>query len=181
MAQPIGVILQQLADFGFFFYVLPFFLLFALIYAILYKINFMGGTANDNKAVYAVIAIAASLLSLQFDSVPTFFQIIFPKLGIGLSILLMFMILTGLFVDFGKKTGAAVIAFTIASVLAVIILLTSFDDYTWWTGSWWQGNISAIVAGVIILIFVAIVVGAGSKDPNRAPFPVREWGSPGHG
>lgn len=176
MAQPIGVILQQLADFGFFFYVLPFFLIFALVYAILYKVNFMGGQAYENKPVYAVIALAVSLLSLQFDTVPVFFQIIFPKLGIGLSILLMFMILTGLFVDFSKKSGAAIIFFGVASVLAIIILLTSFDDYTWWTGGWWQGNISAIVAGIIILIFVGIIVGAGkAPSTNTVPFPIREW------
>ena len=177
MAQPIGVILQQLADFGFFFYVLPFFLIFALVYAILYKVNFMGGTEPaDNKVVYAVIAIAVSLLSLQFDSVPIFFQIIFPKLGIGLSILLMFMILAGLFVDFTKKSGSAVIFFGVASVLAIIILMTSFNDYTWWTGSWWQENISAIVAGIIIIVFVGIVVGAGKPSkPDLAPWPIREW------
>jgi hypothetical protein len=176
MAQPIGVILQQLVDFGFFFYVLPFFLIFALVYAILYKVNFMGGDSSDNKTVYAVIAIDVSLLSLQFDSVPIFFQIIFPKLGIGLSILLMFMILAGLFVDFTKKSGAAVIFFGVASILAIIILMTSFNDYTWWTGSWWQENISAIVAGIIIVVFVGIVVGAGKPSrPNSTPWPIREW------
>ena len=177
MAQPIGVILQELADFGLFFYILPFLLLFALVYGILYKINFMGGDAKNNKPVYAIISVAVALLALQFDSVPLFFQIIFPKLGIGLSILLMFLIMSGLFLDFDKdkKTGGKIILFTAAAVLAVIILLTSFDDYSWWTGSFWQQNISAIVAGIIILVFVAIVVSSGATDPTRAPFPLREW------
>ena len=75
MALPIGVILQQWADLGIFFYVLPFLLVFALVYAILYKINIMGGEPNDNRGVYSIIALAIALLSLQFDTVPIFFQI----------------------------------------------------------------------------------------------------------
>ncbi|MEM3075007.1 MAG: hypothetical protein QW727_03660 [Candidatus Pacearchaeota archaeon] len=174
MAQPIGVILQQWADLGIFFYVLPGLLIFALVYAILYKINIMGGSSpQENRGVYAIISIAIALLSLQFDVVPTFFQIIFPKLGVGLSIILTFIILGGLFVDLSKPSGGRLIFFTVAAVLAIIILLTSFNDYSWWTGSFWQENISAIIAGIIILVFIAIVVGAGSKE--AVPLPQREY------
>ncbi len=176
MVAPIGVILQQLADFGFFYYILPFMLIFALVFAILYKINLLGvENRNDAKGVNAVIAIAVALLSLQFDAVPIFFQAIFPKLGIGLSILLVFMILSGLFVDFSRPGGPSVIFFTVAAILSIIILLTSFSDYSWWTGSWWQSNISAIVAGVIILVFVFIIVGSGRVAPGAVPFPARYY------
>lgn len=182
MVVPIGVLLQQLADFGFFFYILPFMLIFALVFAILYKLNLLGGAdRNDARGVNAVIALSVALLSLQFDAVPIFFQAIFPKLGIALSILLVFMILGGLFVDFSKPGGPSVIFFTIAAVLSIIVLLTSFSDYSWWTGSWWQSNISAIVAGVIILIFVFIIVGSGKTTPGVAPFPARYYGPPNIG
>ena len=133
----------------------------------------MGGTdKNANRGVYAIIAAAVSLLSLQFDQVPTFFQIIFPKVGIALSVLLAMIILMGLFIpDPSKRSGAGMIFFIIGAILAVIVLLTSFDDYTWWTGGWWQNNISAIVAGIILIIFVAIIINSGKvRDAKTPPF-----------
>ncbi|MFA5020282.1 MAG: hypothetical protein WC533_04240 [Candidatus Pacearchaeota archaeon] len=179
MVQTIGEGLQILADMDIFFYVLPFLLIFALVYAILYKINIMGGTdAKDNKGVYVIIALAIGLMALQFDSVPVFFQIMFPKLGIGLSVLLAAMILLGLFgAEFTKKSGSALIFLALAGVIFVVIMLTSFEDYSWWSGGFWQNNMSMIVAVIIVIIFVSIVISGGGKEHNLAPYPLREWGT----
>jgi hypothetical protein len=166
MAQPIGIILQQWADLGIFFYVLPALLIFALVFAILQKVRIMGGDANENKGVNAIIAIAVAMLALQFDQVPIFFQIFFPKVGIGLSIILAAMIFLGLFVDFHKSQGMAKLLLTVGGVVGIIILLTTLSEYSWWTGSFWQQNISAIVAGIVILIFVLVVVNSGSSSDD---------------
>jgi len=174
MAQPIGLILQQWADLGIFYYVLPGMLVFALVFAILQKAKIFGADDKSSKGINAVIAGAVALMSLQFDAVPVFFQIIFPKVGIGLSIILAAMILVGLFVDFeksGKRTGAATIFFGIGGIIFIVILLQSLSDYSWWTGSWWQENISAIVAGIILIVFISIVVNSGSSA--KTPFPHR--------
>ena len=170
MALPIGVILQQWADLGIFFYVLPFLLVFALVYAILYKINIMGGESpTDNRGVYAIIALAIALMSLQFDFVPIFFQILFPKIGISLSILLMAMILVGLFLDFRKSQGLNMVFLGIAGVIGLIVLLTTFDDFSWWSGSFWinQENLSAIVAGIIIIVLVLVIVNSGKTTGSN--------------
>ncbi|MEM3112898.1 MAG: hypothetical protein QXI33_00545 [Candidatus Pacearchaeota archaeon] len=164
MALPIGVILQQWADLGIFYYVLPFLLVFALVYAILYKINIMGGQdASDNRGVYAIIALAIALMSLQFDFVPVFFQILFPKVGVGLSIILMAMILVGLFLDFRKSQGLNLAFLGGAGVIGLVILLTTFENFSWWTGSFWlnRDNLSAIVAGIIIVVLVLVIVNSG--------------------
>ncbi len=173
MALPIGVILQQWADLGIFYYVLPFLLVFALVYAILYKINIMGGEhANENRGVYAIIALAIALMSLQFDFVPVFFQILFPKIGIGLSILLMAMILVGLFLDFRKSQGLNLIFLGIAGLIGITILLTTFENFSWWSGNFWfsQENMSAIVAGGIIIVLVLVIVNSGGKGTGENKF-----------
>ncbi|MEA3329150.1 MAG: hypothetical protein U9Q06_00210 [Nanoarchaeota archaeon] len=164
MAMPIGVMLQDLADMDIFFYVLPFLLVFALVFAILQKIKLMGGEARDNKGVSAIIAIVVALMALQFDTVPIFFQIIFPKVGIGLSVLLVTIIFVGMFIDFQKYQSAAMVFFGIGGVVAIWILLTSIQDYSWWTGSFWANNISAIIALIIVIVFVIIVISSGPKD-----------------
>lgn len=164
MALPIGVVLQQWADLGIFFYVLPFLLIFSLVFAILQKVNIMGGDSNQNRGVNAIISLSVALLSLQFDSVPIFFQVIFPKIGIGLSIILAAIILMGVFVDFNKSRGMAKLFLTIGGVVGIIILLSTISDYSWWNGSFWYANMSAIVAGVIIFIFILIVINSGKPS-----------------
>ena len=171
MAQPIGVILQDLADLDFFFYVLPFLLIFALVFAILQKINLMGGNASDNRVIYAVIAFAVALMSLQFDQVPIFFQIIFPKVGIALSILLTAIILVGLFIPFDKFAGPVYIFLTIGGLLAAWILLSSIEDYSWWTGSFWANNLPVIISLIATIVVIFFIVGgAGPKPKNRGFF-----------
>ncbi|MEM4625425.1 MAG: hypothetical protein QXJ28_01500 [Candidatus Pacearchaeota archaeon] len=167
MAVSIGMILQDWANLGVFDYALPFLLIFALVFAILLKINIVGSKDRDYRALYAIIAMAISLLALQYNHVPLFFSIIFPKVGIALSILLTAIILMGLFAPYDTFMGPAKLFLGIGGVAALVVVITSFDDYSWWTGGFWQRNLSAIVAGLIIIVFVAIVVGAGKKESER--------------
>ena len=166
MVQGLGVILQQWAEMDIFYYALPFLLIFSLVFAIMQKIKIMGGADENtawehNRGVSAIIAASVGLLALQYDYVPVFFSIIFPKLGMGLAVLLVALIFMGLFVDFNKHGGAALIFFAIGGIIGGVVLLSSFSDYTWWTGGFWQENMSAIIAGIIILVFVGVVVGSG--------------------
>ncbi len=184
MAQPIGEILQQWADLDIFFYALPFLLIFALVYAILYKVNIMGKRGGDDankfKGPYAIIAAAIALMSLQFDFVSVFFQVIFPKVGVGLSILLAAMILGGLFLDFSteKRGAASVMFFGLGAAIFVWVVLTSINDYSWWEGSWWQQNMPAIIAIAILIIFVGVITSSGS-DSKETPWVLRQVGEDG--
>ena len=83
---------------GFFTYLLPFLLIFALVFGILTQIKLF----KDSKSINGIIALVVGLLALQFPMVPQFFSEIFPRLGIGLSIILVIMILLGLFLNSEK-------------------------------------------------------------------------------
>ena len=92
----IGNFLYNLETLGFFSYVLPFLMIFAIVFAILEKIGFLG----KNKGINFVLALAVALMALQFQFVSYFFAEIFPRLGVLLSILLVAIILLSLFLDF---------------------------------------------------------------------------------
>lgn len=185
MAQPLGIVLQQLADMDIFFYVLPFLLVFALVFGILEKANVLGsgprsgGGASDNRNINAVIALAVGLLAIQFDQVPIFFSVIFPKLGIALSILLVALILIGLFVDLNRPGGPALIFFGLGAIAFTIVVLYSFQDYSWWQGGWWQDNLSALIAAGVVIAFVFLVVTSGHHNPAHPPYLQRYWDEAG--
>ena len=173
MARSVGEILQVWAQYDIFFYVLPFLLIFALVFAIMEKLNITG--KHNDRGINAVISLTIGLLALQYDRVPLFFQEVFPRLGMGLAVILVALILMGLFVDPKRHQMAVKTFFGIGAVTAVVVLLNAFNDYSWWTGSFWADNVELIVAGVIILTLVgAVIIESGekidTKDHPRDPW-----------
>ncbi|MFQ5531223.1 MAG: hypothetical protein ACE5ES_01265, partial [Candidatus Nanoarchaeia archaeon] len=91
----IGDLLSVWQQQGFFSYLLPFLLIFALVFGILEQAKLF----KENKAINGIIALVVGLMALQLDFVPIFFSEIFPRLGVGLSFILVLLILAGMFVD----------------------------------------------------------------------------------
>src|SRR3989344_436567 len=80
---------------GVFDYILPFLLVFAVVFGILSSTKFLG----KNNAVYVIIAIVIGLLALRWQFFfSTFLAEIFPRLGIGLAVILTLLILVGMFI-----------------------------------------------------------------------------------
>lgn len=160
----IADVIRQWEDMGIFYYGLPFLLIFAIVFAILGKTKLIG---EDEKGINAVISLAVALLSLQFSYVPEFFSTIFPRTGIGLAILLIAIILMGLFIDL-DRAGPAQIFFVVGGVIAVVVILSSFQSYEWWYSGWWREHMATIIVAIIFAILIAFVIGtSGKKDPSK--------------
>jgi hypothetical protein len=143
-------ILNQLEYFGFFQYILPFLLIFALVYAILSKLNVF----QDNKGASVIVAFAIGLLALQLDFVSIFFQQIFPRFGVGLSVFLVALILMGAFLPINKE-GKPMnwIFFMIGGIIFLFVVGSSFNTYSSLGYGFWQQYGA-------LLILLAILVGA---------------------
>jgi len=159
-------LLNQMEQMGFFAYVLPFLLIFAVLYALLVNVDLF----SKNKGAAVIIALAAGLLSLQFDRVPAFFQEIFPNLGIALSIMLVAIVLAGAFIsDFEGGKAFRWIFFGLGGLVFLIVVLSSLSSYQFagsfeWRG-WW-GNYGGIVLFLLMIagVIIAVTV-AGKKGP----------------
>ncbi len=160
----IGDVLNQWAQLGAFSYVLPFLLLFALIYGILSYMSLFGDT---NKAVNAIIALTISLMALQFDFVPIFFSELFPRLGVGLSIFLVIIILAGFFID-PKKPLFRWILIGIGAIIAIVVLVQASGGSGWYNGQWWYNNWPSVAFVVIIIALVGAIVGAANPNKNQS-------------
>jgi len=157
-----GSFLQNLDKLGFFTYVLPFLLLFAVIYAILILVP----TFQNNKGAAVLIAVAAGLLALQFVSVPLFFAELFKNLGIGVAILLVAMILVGAFLPW-EKTGTAAkwIIFGTGVIIFIAVSFSSLSSAQFIGSDWWDkyGAIIIVIA-VIIASIVGVILASKGKS-----------------
>src|SRR3989344_7899898 len=120
----IGNVLAQWQAAGVFSYALPFLLIFALTFGLLTRVGLFttkdASGEKSNKAVNAIIALAVSLMALQFDFVSLFFSEIFPRFGIALAIILVLIILGGVFFDPENqmfKWIFVIIGFVIAAII----------------------------------------------------------------
>jgi len=153
--------LNQLESLGFFQYLLPFLLIFALVYAIITEIPIF----KEKRGPAVIIALAVGLLSLQLDFVPAFFQSVFPNFGIGLSILLIGLILAGAFLV-GKTEGSREmvafkwIFFGLGALIFVIVTVVSLSDISFVGSNWWNAYGGLIVVLLVIAgVIVAVVLG----------------------
>lgn len=150
----IDSVLQEWQIIGVFEYVLPFLLVFAVIFGILTTIHVFG----ENKGINLVIALAMALLAITSSDFRGFFTVITAYAAIGLAILLVFLILTGLFHS-GDSWWKNV--FTgMAIFIAVVVILSALSSYeVAFLGSWWwREYMSTIIVGAIIIGLILLVV-----------------------
>ena len=156
----IGNILSNLEQLGFFDYLLPFLIIFAIVFGILSKTNIFG---DNNKSINAIIAIAVGLMALQFGLVSVFFSELFPRFGIGLSILLVIMIILGLFRSDDEKWQNYVLL-GIGAIIVVAILIQSAGGFGFYSGYWWYNNWPSILAIVAVGVGVIIVIANSGRS-----------------
>ncbi len=156
-----GDLLYQWEQMGMFAYILPFLLIFAIVYGVLDRTKIFGGKGTDGKdigatSVNAIIAIVVGLMALQFQMVSVFFAEIFPRMGVGLSIILVVLILVGMFIP--KESSFSVYSMlTLSVVIGVIVIGKSFGWVGWVDSSgWWSQNSAAVVGVIFILIVLGI-------------------------
>jgi len=145
---------------GIFEYVLPFLLIFALVFGILTGTNILGA----HRGVNLVIALVIGLMSLQLWFVRAFFTELFPRLAVGLGIMLTVVILAGVFIPPSAMKGWLV-GFSIAgAVVGIGVIIITFNTFRWFDSYFWLDNWGLIIGGVLmVVVIVAVFVTAGEK------------------
>ena len=154
----IGNFLLQLEQLGFFSYLLSFLVIFSLVLVILSRINIF----EDIKAINAIISLSVGLMALQFGFVSNFFSEIFPRLGVGLAIILVILIFLGLFMDPEEKwTGYGMLG--IGGIIVLFILVQSAEFSGTYLGYLFYDYAGLIILGVIVGALVVAAV-ASTKE-----------------
>ena len=164
MVMNIGTLLSQWEAAGVFDFLLPFLLIFAVVFGILTTTNILG----KNKGVHIIIAFVIGLLALRLDFVPRFFAEIFPRLGVGLAVILTLVILIGLFVPRDEMRfwlyGLGAIAF----VIAIVVVSQSFENYGWFSSGMNSDYVGWIVGGVLVIgLIIAVANATNESEPKK--------------
>jgi len=169
MAFNFGSMFAQWDSIGVFTYVLPFLLIFAIVYSVLSATRIFKG----NNKVSAVVALAVSLLALQFQIVSIFFAEIFPRMGVAISIILVIIILVSFFrdpTDPSNKTLNIILGVIVAIIL-IVIVSGSLGGIGFGSG-FGLGNLfygrdwSAVLGIAVVVGLVAWIIGSTNKGPR---------------
>lgn len=163
-------ILFQWENMGVFTFALPFLLVFVIVYGILTSTKFFG----DNKGVYVIIALVIGLMALRYDDFfSAFLSELFPRLGVGLAILLTVLILVGIFIGENDHYWRFILI-AIGGVIAIAVLWQSAEVMGWdWTSSYGSEGVGWILFGVLMIgAIIAVVVSNRSGNPiNPGAWP----------
>ena len=169
----IADVLNQWQNIGVFDIVLPFLLIFTIVFGILQATKIVG----PNKGVHVIIALVVGLLALRLGFVQQFFTEIFPRLGVGLAVILSLLILTGLFISSEQAKYWMWGIAAVAVVVWIISMVGSFEQIGW-LGGMFTGDSAGMIIGAVLLIGVIIAVVAskseGKSEGTHKPH-VAEW------
>ena len=155
-------LLNQWETAGVFDLVLPFLLIFAVVFGVLKHSAVLG----HNKGVNLVVSLVLGLLAIRYFQVTDFIGVIFANFGIALSVILVLIILTGLFVTKKSREGWALNTSKLALLAVIIVVIASINEFAWFGSYWWQNN-------WVSLLWIAIIIGAiiaimgGKSDSSR--------------
>jgi hypothetical protein len=165
MVFDIGTVIAQWQTAGIYDFLLPFLLVFAIVLGILRSTNIIGG----NKGLHIIIALVIGLMAVSYNYstgllLSDFLRELFPRLGLGLAVLVALLILTGLFIsDEAMKKWAQYVLMAIGFVIFLIVILKSFERYGFYSTSF--GNYIGWIIGAVLVIGVIIAV--ATSGPSR--------------
>ena len=167
MVYSIQELLYLWESYGVFDYALPFLLIFAIIFGILQYMKIFG----NNKGIHIVIALALGGLAVRSQYMNQFYAELFPRLGIGVVIILSLLILIGMFIAEDERRYWFYGLGAIGVIIAIIILYQTFG-YLGWTGLYGYlggDSISWIILAVIMVgIIIAVATSTGSKEEKTS-------------
>lgn len=168
MAADVGYILSQWESVGVFDYVLPFLLIFAVIFGILSATNVMG----KNKGIHTIIALVIALMAIRLDMVTLFFREVFPRTAVALSIILVAVILTAMFIPKEHMGGWAIGFYSLGGVAFIFVMFNTFSEFDWFGSSWWD-EWGGMLIGALLLIAVIVVVAVTSGEKSGESKPLK--------
>jgi len=165
-------ILIKLEQLGLFEFILPLLLMFAIVYGVLSWTNMFGG----EKPIHALIAIVLAFLAIRWPVYRDFLAIVSPKLGVGLTIILVLVLLMGLFIPEKSQAIMGWIMIGVAVVIALVIFAQSYSDLQ---GAGYGSYVNSDMIGwvIIVALLIGVIVAVVTAGTSKKEAPSKKLGS----
>ncbi len=163
--------ISQLQAIGFFEYVLPFLLVFAITFSILEKTKIFGTVNNQPRTnVNVLVALIIAALLIAQTEIVMVINTFIPKMALFILVVLMFLIAFGMLTGKTEEWGGimGVIAL-IVCFLAVIWALTPTAGIYWpyWLRPTYQDRAWIFLLATIVLVIWLIARKPKEQSPTR--------------
>ena len=167
MVFDIGTVIAQWQTAGIYDYLLPFLLIFAIVFGILTTTKVLG----DQRGIGVLIAIIIGLMAIGYNyssgfPFSDFLKELFPRLGIGLAVLLTLLILIGLFVSENDREYWLWGLGAIAVIIAIVVVTNSFERFGFGSGNY-ESYVGWIIGAVLLLGLIIAVGASGNKSESE--------------
>lgn len=155
---------------GVFEFFLPALLIFSITFAVLTSTNILG----KNKGISFLVALSMSILAIRVPIVSQFFTTLLPGFGIGIAILVVVLIMTGLFLSKANFQLYSNIFTWGGLVVGLIIVIATMNYFDWFGSFWWQDNwttiLWVIIIGLVLSFFLIDAPTESEKKERRASY-----------
>ncbi len=160
----LDALLQLWETQGLFSVFLPFLLIFAIVFAVLNKSKILGGRSG----IDIIVALCIGLLALQQEFLRRFFAELFPRLGMGIGVLIALLILVGLFITDGGKETWMIILGSIAFIVFLVVVISTQGGFSFGAWGWWSQWGNLVIWGFILIgIVVAFSLTSKFKEQKK--------------
>jgi hypothetical protein len=172
----LALVLNQWEAIGVFDFLLPFLFIFSVVYGILTFTKIFG----ENRGIHVVLAVVVGLMALQWQGFILFTKEVFPKLGIGLSLIFVAFLLISLFVAENERRywgwGLAVLGI----ISFLIIGYTSFENLGMiGYGGFISDNIGYVIGAILLVgLIIAVISNKDSGSSTKEPAVFSPWFPP---
>lgn len=147
-------------------YILTFLLVFAVVFGVLTATNILG----KEKVVHIIIALVIGLMSLKWGMAVDFFTGIFPRTAIAISVILVLVILTSVFIPDQHKGGWSIGLYSVGAIAFLFVMFNTFSERGWYSSMWWDQWGGLLIGALLIIgVIIAIAVTGGKGNPNPTP------------
>jgi len=157
---------MQWSQIGMFDMILPMLLIFIVIYSILQRTKILQG----KPTVDAIAALIISFFTIGNPEVSAFFLPLFSNVGLGVAILVAFLLIMGLVAG---RPGKSFQSITLWAGVGVFLWIMSraanyFGGYDMvFSSTWWYNNSYWIIPLVFILIVIGVVASTPEEDKDK--------------
>jgi hypothetical protein len=145
-------------------YILAFLLVFAVVFGVLSATNILG----KEKAVHIIIALVIGLMSLKWGMAVDFFTGIFPRTAIAISVILVLVILTSVFVPKEHWGGWSIGLYSVGAIAFLFVIFNTFSERGWYSSMWWDQWGGLLIGALLIIGVIIAIAVSGKKDPNNS-------------